>query len=194
MCKWCPTLTPLGGGSPGLRQPPPLRSHIPCAHEEIHGLQAHQPARMGRQRPPEARVARAHLRARADHPEYAEFGDSVRRAQQAHANMRPMPACGPVVVARSRREPRSHAVDGLARPDATDRRHLHSRKDACTFQTCAPAGMTQDSCRTHAASSHLRHNSQYSRRTGRWLGLALGYRQPWLRTCGIRSRHAVSAH
>jgi hypothetical protein len=37
----------------------------------IHGLQAHQPARIGRQRPPEARVARAHLRARADHPEYA---------------------------------------------------------------------------------------------------------------------------
>jgi len=32
---------------------PPLRRHIPCAsHEETHGLQAHQPARIGRQRPP----------------------------------------------------------------------------------------------------------------------------------------------
>ena len=107
--------------------------HIICAqHEGFHGLHAHQPARIGRQRPPEARVARAHLRARADHPEYAEFY-SVWRAQQAHANARPMPACGPVVVARLRREPRSHAVDGLARPDATDRSHLHSRKDTCTF-------------------------------------------------------------
>jgi hypothetical protein len=27
-----------------------------------------------------------------------------------------------------------------------------------------------------------------------WLGLALGYRQPWLLTHGIRSPHAVSAH
>jgi len=31
-------------------------------------------------------------------------------------------------------------------------------------------------------------------RRGRWLGLALGYRQPWLSSCGIWSRHAVSDH
>jgi hypothetical protein len=32
--------------------------------------------------------------ARADHPEYEGFGDSFRRAQQADADARPMPACG----------------------------------------------------------------------------------------------------
>ena len=32
---------------------PPLRRHIPCASQkETHGLQAHQSARIGRQRPP----------------------------------------------------------------------------------------------------------------------------------------------
>ena len=160
MCKWCRTLTPLGGGSPGLRQPPPLRTHTPCAqHEEIHGLQAHQPARMGRQRPPEARVACAHLRARADHPEHAEFGDSVRRAQQAHANTRPMPAGGRVVAARSRREPRSHAVDGLARPDATDRSHLHSRKDARTFARHAGLELRQERRGIRSASPPFRRNA-----------------------------------
>ena len=42
------------------------------------------------------------------------------------------------------------------------RRILHSHKDACTFQTCATAGIPQESCRTQAESSHFRHNSQYS--------------------------------
>jgi hypothetical protein len=47
----------------------------------------------------------------------------------------------------------------------------------------------QDSCRTQAASSHFRNNRQCSGRRGRWLGFALGYRQPWLPTCAIRCRH-----
>ncbi len=46
-----------------------------------------------------------------------------------------------------------------------------------------------DSCRTQVASSHFRHNRQCFRRRGRWLGVALGYRQPWLPTCAIPSRH-----
>ena len=126
--------------------------------------------------------------------EYAGFSENFLRTQQAHTNARPMPASSWMGATCSRHAPRSHQVAGLARSKAMDRSDLHSHKDACTFQTCAPAGMTQDSCRTHAASSHLRHNSQNSRRRGRWLGLALGYRQPWLLTCGIQSRHAVSAH
>jgi hypothetical protein len=148
-------------------------------------------------RPAEAALC---LEVMCEHPdarlpsEYAGMGENFLRTQQAHTNTRPTPASSWMGATCSRHAPRSHQVAGLARSKAMDRSDLHSHKDACTFQTCAPAGMTQDSCRTHAASSHLRHNSQNSRRRGRWLGLALGYRQPWLRTCGIRSQHAVSAH
>ena len=126
--------------------------------------------------------------------EYAGFGENFLRTQQAHTNTRPTPASSWMGATCSRHEPRSHHIAGLTRSNARGRSDLHSPSDACTFQTCATAGMTQDSCRTQAASSHFRHNSQNSRRRGRWLGLALGYRQPWLLTCGIQSRHAVSAH
>ncbi len=36
------------------------------------------------------------------------------------------------------------AVDGLAKSDATDRSHLHSRKDACTFAGHASLDLPQE--------------------------------------------------
>ena len=137
---------------------------------------------------------RASTRTRVYHPQHARCGESVLRTQQAHTNTRPMPASSWMGATCSRHEPRSHHIAGLTRSNARGRSDLHSPSDACTFQTCDTAGMPQDSGRTQAASSNFRHNSQNSRRTGRWLGLALRYRQSWLRTCGIRSQHAVSAH
>ena len=148
-------------------------------------------------RPAEAALC---LEVTCEHPdarlpsEYAGFGENFLRTQQAHTNTRPTPALSWMGATCSRHEPRSHHIAGLTRSNARGRSDLHSPSDACTFQTCDTAGMPQDSSRTQAASSNFRHNSQYSRRTGRWLGLALGYRQSWLRTCGIRSQHAVSAH
>ena len=130
-------------------------------------------------RPAEAALC---LEVACEHPdarlpsEYAGFGENFLRTQQAHTNRRPTPALSWMGATRSRHETRSHHIAGLTRSNARGRSDLHSPSDACTFQTCATAGMTQDSCRTQAASSNFRHNSQNSRRTGRWLGLALGYR------------------
>ena len=126
MCKWCCTLTPLAAA---LRGSGSRRRFAATSY--AHSTNRFTACRLTSRRESAGRghpklESRAHLRARADHPEFAEFGDSVRRAQQAHANTRPMPACGPVVVARLRREPRSHAVDGPARPDATDRSQLRA--------------------------------------------------------------------
>ena len=85
-------------------------------------MQAHQPARIGRQRPPVPRVVGAHLWARADHPEYAGFGDiSVRTAGP----------CGYAINASLRRLVCAVSLApmrsiGLAMSDATDRSPLHS--------------------------------------------------------------------
>ena len=100
----------------------------------------------------------ASTRTRVYHPQYARRGETLLRTQQAHANPRPMPACGRVVAARSRREPRSHAVDGLARTDATDRSHLHSRKDARTFARHAGLELRQEWRGIRSASPPFRRS------------------------------------
>ncbi len=88
----------------------------------------------------------------------------------------------------------SHASRTTSYPSATS---THSTKRPAGSDG-APSTWARRSCsrcqlclRLH---SRGRHNSQYSRTRGRWLGLAHGYRQPWLLTRGIRSPHAVSAH
>ena len=167
MCKWCRTLTPLAAAlrGSGSRRRFAATSYAHSTNRSTACRLTSRRESAGRGHP--KLESHAHLRARADHPEYAEFGDSVRRAQQAHANTRPMPACGPVVVARLRREPRSHAVDGLARPDATDRSHLHSRKDACTFARHAGLDLRQERRGIRSASPSFRRNRHLSRRSGR---------------------------
>jgi hypothetical protein len=67
-----------------------------------------------------------------------------------------MPACGPVVAARLHREPRSRAVDGPARPDATDRSHLRNRKDARTFARHAGLELRQERRGIRSASPPFR--------------------------------------
>ena len=126
--------------------------------------------------------------------EYDGFEAISLCAQQTSISDQLMPGSGGTEASHPRHTSNFHEFAELTRSNAKARSILHSPNDACTFQTCATAGMPQDSCRTQAASSHSRHNSQYSRRGGRWLGLALGYRQPWLITCGMRSPHAVSVH
>ena len=142
---------------------------------------------IGRQGPLRASVAcedpDAHLPS-----EYDGFEAISLCAQQTSISDQLIPGSGGTEASHPRHTSNFHEIAELTRSNAKARSILHSPSDACTFQTCAAAGMPQDSCRTQAASSHSRHNSQYSRRGGRWLGLALGYRQPWPITCGMRLR------
>ena len=111
----------------------------------------------------------------------------------AHRRLVSLISSRPLEEARRRRiralrptSMRSRPLRGrMRRPGAS----CAATKDACACRTCAAAEIPQGSCGTQAASSRFRHNRQYSRRRGRWLGFALGYRQTWLPTCAIRSRH-----
>jgi hypothetical protein len=126
--------------------------------------------------------------------EYDGFEAVSSCAQQPSISYQPMPALGGTEASNPRHTPNFYAIAGRTRSNAKARRILHSRNDACTFKTCAAAGIPQNVCRTLAASSHFRRCSQYSRRGGWWLELALGFRNPRLLTCGIQSQHAVCAH
>jgi hypothetical protein len=125
------------------------------------------------------------------HSQWAEDGfEAISLCEpQTGIGAQPMPARGGTGASHPRPTPNFHEIAGLTRSNAKARRILRSHKDACTCRTRATAGIPQDPCRTQAASSQFRHNRQCSRRTGRWLGVALGYRQPWLPTCAIPSRH-----
>ena len=149
---------------------------------------------IGRQRPLCATVTRedpdTHLPS-----EYDGFEAISLCAQQTSISDQLMPGSGGTEASHPRNTPNFHEIAGFSRSNAKARSILHSHKDACTCQTCATAGMPQDSCKTQAASSHSRRNSQYSRRVLRPVARdALGYRPPWLLTCGIRYPLAVSAH
>ena len=81
-------------------------------------------------------------------------------AQQTSIGDQLMPGSGGTEASHPRHTSDFHEIAGLTRSNAKARSILHSPSDACTFQTCAAAGMPQDSCRTQAASSQFRHNSQ----------------------------------
>jgi hypothetical protein len=84
--------------------------------------------------------------------EYDGFEAISLCAQQTSISDQLMPVGGGTEASHPRHTPNFHEIAGLTRSNAKARRILHSDKDACTFQTCATAGIPQDSCRLQAAS------------------------------------------
>ena len=117
---------------------------------------------------------------------------------RAHSSLVSVISLCPLEVARKRRI-------RVLRPTSMRSRDVRGRMRR--------PGASCTTAKTHALSKHVlsqecrkiragrwrrlrnfRHSSQYSRRRGWWLELALGYRHPRLLTCGIQSQHAVCAH
>jgi len=92
--------------------------------------------------------------------EYDGFEAKSLCAQQTSISDQLNPGSGGTEASHPRHTSNFHEIAELTRSNAKARSILHSPSDACTFQTCAAAGMPQDSCRTQAASSQFRHNSQ----------------------------------
>ena len=121
-------------------------------------MQAHQPSRVGRQRPP---GAWSHVRAPGRAFTIRNMPD-VARASCAHS--RPIPTrdqcqleLGWARLARAVRIPPTMSWD-FSRSNARGRSDLHSPNDARTFQAHEGPGMLQDRRGMSAASSPFRQN------------------------------------
>ena len=121
-------------------------------------MQAHQPSRIGRQRPPGASKSHASTRTRVYDPNMPD----VARAFCAHSRSIPIrDQCqlqvGWVRVARAVSLAPTTSLH-FSRSNARGRSDLHSPNDAWTSQTHDSPGMLQDRRGMHAASSPFRQN------------------------------------
>ena len=121
-------------------------------------MQAHQPSRVGRQRPPGASKSHASTRTRVYHPNMPDV------ARTSCAQSRPIPIrdqcqlqVGWARLARAVRIPPTMSGD-FSRSNARGRSDLHSPNDAWTSQTHDSPGMLQDRRGMNAASSPFRQN------------------------------------
>ena len=121
-------------------------------------MQAHQPSRVGRQRPPGASKSRASTRTRVYDPNMP----TVARTYCAHS--RPIPIrdqcqlqVGWARLARAVRIPPTMSRD-FSRSNARGRSDLHNPNDAWKSQTHASPGIRQDRRGMKTASSPFRQN------------------------------------
>ena len=121
-------------------------------------MQAHQPSRLGRQRPPGASKSRASPRTRIHHPNMPDV------ARTFCAQSKPIPIrdqCHlPVGWARLARAVRlAPTMSGdSSRSNARGRSDLHSPNDAWMYQAHVSPGIRQDRRGMNAASSPFRQN------------------------------------
>ena len=121
-------------------------------------MQAHQPSRVGRQRPPGASKSRASTRTRVYDPNMPDV------ARTFCAQSRPIPIRDQCQLqvgwARVPRAVRLAPTTSLhfSRSNARGRSDLHSPKDAWTSQTHGRPGMLQDRRGMSAAYSPFRQN------------------------------------
>ena len=121
-------------------------------------MQAHQPSRVGRQRPPGASKSPASTRTRVCHPNMPD----VAKTYCAHS--RPIPIrdqckleVGWARVARAVSLAPTTSLH-FSRSKSRGRSDLHSPDDAWTSQTHVSPGMVQDRRGVNAASSPFRQN------------------------------------
>ena len=121
-------------------------------------MQAHQPSRVGRQRPPGASKSPASTRTRVCHPNMPDA------ARTFCAQSKPIPTrdqcrlqVGWARLARAVRIPPTMSGD-FSRSNARGRSDLHSPKDARTSQTHGRPGMLPDRRGMKTASSRFRQN------------------------------------
>jgi hypothetical protein len=121
-------------------------------------LQAHQPSRVGRQRPPGASKSRASTRTRVYDPNMRDV------ARTYCAQRKPIPICDQCQLevgwARVARAVRLAPITSLhfSRSKSRGRSDLHSPDDAWTSQTHVSPGIRQDRRGMNAASSPFRQN------------------------------------
>ena len=121
-------------------------------------MQAHQPSRVGRQRPPGASKSPASTRTRVCHPNMPDA------ARTFCAQSKPIPTrdqcrlqVGWARLARAMRLAPATSLD-FSRSNARGRSDLHSPKDAWTSQTHDLSGILQNQRGMNAASSPFRQN------------------------------------
>ena len=134
-------------------------------------MQAHQPSRVGRQRPPGASKSRASTRTRVYDPNMPDV------ARTFCAQSKPIPIrdqcqleVGWARLARAVHIPATMSGD-FSRSNAKGRSDLHSPNDAWTSQTHEGPGMLQDQRGMSAASSTFRQNGVSRLAANRSLGV-----------------------